>query len=93
MIRKLIGLGLLLVGSIGIGAIAGQIFFNVMLKWLNPALLSQLSVAAIKVSFIGTGVVIGIAIFVWAFLAAFLARFFTGGKAGAKAQSPMSTRT
>ena len=78
MNRRLFGLVLLLLGSVGGGALSGNLFFNLFTKTVPPALLTSFNRGTAHGAFIFYGFILGIAIFVWALVAIGLAPVFSG---------------
>jgi hypothetical protein len=84
MNRKLLGVVLLLVGSVGGGAISGNLFFNLFTKTVPSALLTSFNKSTAHGAFVIYGFVMGIAIFAWVLVAILLAPMFAGKKDSVK---------
>lgn len=82
MSRQL-GLLLLLLGSLGIGVVMGEVFHRLFLSTIPPAALSGFSRGSAHVIHIIYGAGAGVVMFLWALLAAGLAPIFSAAK-GAK---------
>jgi hypothetical protein len=76
MSKRLIGLALSLIVSIGIGVIAAQKFFVLFDKTVPAGTMTDLVRAGTHTAYLGSGVLFGIVIFAWATVAAWLAKFF-----------------
>lgn len=87
MSKRLIGLVLSLLVSIGIGVIAGQKFFLLFDKTVPAGSMTDLVRTGTRTAYLGSGVLFGLVIFGWTTAAAWLARFFPAA-AGTKAASP-----
>jgi hypothetical protein len=70
------GLVLLLIGSLAIGILVGEMFHRLFLSTVPPAVLSGFNRGATHAAHIFYGAVAGLVIFVWAVLAAGLAPLF-----------------
>lgn len=77
---KATGILILLVASVGIGAIIGNIFFALFGKTVPPAMLTSFNKGTAHAAFITYGLGVGFLIFVWSVVAVLLSRFFRGGK-------------
>jgi len=76
MSKRLIGLALSLIGSVGIGLVAGQKFFLLFDKTVPAGSMTDLVRAGTHTAYLGSGFVLGLVIFSWTAAAAWLARFF-----------------
>ena len=76
MSKRVIGLALSLIVSIGIGVIAGQKFFLLFDKTVPAGSMTDLVRAGTHTAYLGSGVVFGLVIFGWTTAAAWLAQFF-----------------
>lgn len=76
MSKRLIGLALSLIVSIGIGVVAAQKFFVLFDKTVPAGSMTDLVRAGTHTAYLGSGVLFGVVIFVWATAAAWLAKFF-----------------
>jgi hypothetical protein len=81
--NKLVGVIVLLVGSVAIGVVTGNIFFRLFTTTVPPAVLTSFNKGTAHAAFITYGLVFGLAIFVWALVVVFCSRFFTGKRASA----------
>ncbi len=90
MSKRVIGLVLSLIVSIGIGVIAGQKFFLLFDKTVPAGSMTDLVRAGTRTAYLGSGVFFGLIIFGWATAAAWLARFFPVAPE-AKAAAPGSS--
>jgi hypothetical protein len=75
---KLLGVIILLVGSVALGAICGNLFFRIFTETVPPAVLTTFNKGTAHAAFITYGLVMGLGIFAWAMLAIFGSRFFRG---------------
>jgi hypothetical protein len=76
--NKLVGVIILLVGSVAIGAIFGNVFFKLFTTTVPPAVLTSFNKGTAHAAFITYGIGLGLCIFAWALIATFGARFFQG---------------
>ena len=76
MSKRIIGLVLSLIVSVGIGVLAAQKFFVLFDKTVPAGSMTDLVRAGTHTAYLGSGVVFGLVIFGWATAAAWLARFF-----------------
>ena len=76
MSKRLIGLALSLIVSVGLGVLAGQKFFLLFDKTVPAGSMTDLVRAGTHTAYLGSGVVFGLVIFAWTTAAAWLARFF-----------------
>jgi len=76
MSKRVIGLALSLIVSLGIGVIAGQKFFLLFDKTVPAGSMTDLVRAGTHTAYLGSGVAFGLVIFGWTTAAAWLARFF-----------------
>ena len=86
-----VGLGLLLVGSLALGYIGGEVFYKLFLSTMPPAALGSFSRSTAHMGFVGYGLLAGAVIFVWTILAVLLAPVFRGR--GAKQAEPAKGST
>jgi hypothetical protein len=87
MSKRLIGLVLSLIGSLAIGVLAGQKFFQLFDKTVPAGSMTDLVRAGTHTAYLVSGLVFGLVIFGWTTAAAWLARFFPAG-AGTGATPP-----
>jgi len=73
-----VGLVLLLVVSLLLGIVLGQVFFGLFLRTMPPMAVSTFNQSTAHALFVAYGVAAGGAIFVLSAIVVFLARFFTG---------------
>jgi len=73
---RLIGIGLLLIGSEIVGIFAGNAFYRLFLKSVPPMSMSELNAGAARGAFIFYGVILGVLIAALALVAVGLSRFF-----------------
>jgi hypothetical protein len=91
MSKRLIGLALSLIVSIGIGVAAAQKFYLLFDKTVPAGSMTDLVRAGTHTAYLGSGVLFGVVIFGWATAAAWLAKFFPAtASAGATAPKPPS---
>jgi hypothetical protein len=76
MSKRMIGLALIVIGSVAIGAIAGQKFFQLFDKTVPAGSMTDLVRAGTHSAYIGSGVVFGVVIAAWTVAAVWLSRFF-----------------
>ena len=76
MSKRVIGLVLSLIVSVGIGVLAAEKFFVLFDKTVPAGTMTDLVRAGTHTAYLGSGVVFGLVIFAWATAAAWLARFF-----------------
>ena len=76
MSKRVIGLALSLIGSVGIGVLASQKFFQLFDKTVPAGSMTDLVRAGTHTAYLGSGVLFGIVIFAWATAAVWLAKFF-----------------
>jgi predicted permease len=76
MSKRLIGLALSLIVSIGIGVLAAQKFFLLFDRTVPAGSMTDLVRAGTHTAYLGSGVLFGIVIFAWATVAVWLAKFF-----------------
>ena len=86
MSRQL-GLLLLLLGSLGIGVVMGEVFHRLFLSTVPPAMLSGFNKGTAHFFHIVYGAGAGVVMFLWAMLAAGLAPMFSS-RPDPKASSP-----
>jgi hypothetical protein len=84
MSKRMIGLVLSLIGSLGIGVIASQKFFQIFDSTVPAGSMTALVRAGTHTAYLGSGVVFGLAIFGWTTAAVWLARFFPAPGQSAK---------
>ena len=75
---KLVGVIILLVGSVAIGALSGNIFFKLFTNTVPPAVLTSFNKGTAHAAFITYGLGLGLCIFAWGLIVVFGSRFFTG---------------
>jgi hypothetical protein len=78
MSKRLIGLALSLIGSMGLGVLAAQKFFQLFDKTVPAGSMTDLVRAGTHTAYLGSGVLFGVAIFAWTTAAVWLSRFFPG---------------
>jgi hypothetical protein len=76
MSKRMIGLALSLIGSVGIGVLAAQQFFKLFDKTVPAGSMTDLVRAGTHTAYVGTGVVFGVVIFAWTVAAAWLSKYF-----------------
>lgn len=76
MSKRVIGLALSLLFSLGIGVLAGQKFFLLFDKTVPTGSMTDLVRAGTHTAYLGSGVLFGLVIFAWTAAAVWLARFF-----------------
>ena len=76
MSKRMIGLALSLIVSVGIGVLAGQRFFQIFDKTVPAGSMTELVRTGTHTAYLVAGVVFGLVIFGWTTIAAWLARFF-----------------
>ena len=76
MNKRLIGIGLLAVGSLILGIMAGNYAFRLFDRWVPPAVITELVRGTAHAAYVTSGVVLGIIVFGWSLAVAFLARYF-----------------
>ncbi len=76
MSKRMIGLALSLIVSLGIGLLAGQNFFRIFDQTVPAGSMTALVRAGTHTAYLVSGLVFGIVIFLWTTAAAWLARFF-----------------
>jgi hypothetical protein len=76
MSKRMIGLVLSLIGSVGIGVLAAQKFFQLFDKTVPAGSMTDLVRAGTHTAYLATGIVLGVVIFGWTIAAAWLAKFF-----------------
>lgn len=76
MVGRKWGLLLLLIGSLGIGVVIGEVFHRLFLSSIPPSMLSGLGKGSAHVMHVVYGVGAGLLMFLWAVLAAGLAPLF-----------------
>jgi hypothetical protein len=76
MSKKMIGLALSLIVSVGIGLLAGQKFYGIFANTVPPGCVSNALLVTAHGAYIGLGAVLGVVIFGWTAAAAWLAKFF-----------------
>jgi hypothetical protein len=77
---KLMGMIILLVGSVVLGVVCGNLFFRLFTTTVPPAVLTSFNKGTAHAAFITYGVAMGVGAFLWSLLAIFGSRFFRGGK-------------
>ena len=76
MSKKMIGLVLSLVVSVGIGVLAGQKFFAIFDKTVPAGSMTELVRAGTHTAYLMSGALFGVVIFAWTTAAVWLAKFF-----------------
>ena len=76
MSKRMVGLALSLIVSVGIGVLAAQKFFQLFDKTVPAGSMTDLVRAGTHTAYLGSGVVFGVVIFAWTTVAAWLARYF-----------------
>ena len=76
MSKRVIGLALSLIGSVGIGVLAAQKFYQLFDKTVPAGSMTDLVRAGTHTAYLGSGVLFGLVIFAWTTAAVWLARFF-----------------
>ena len=76
MSKKMIGLALSLLGSVGIGVLAAQKFFVLFDKTVPAGSMTELVRAGTHTAYLGSGVIFGLVIFGWTTAAVWLSKFF-----------------
>jgi hypothetical protein len=76
MSKRVIGLVLSLIGSVGLGVLAAQRFFQLFDKTVPAGSMTDLVRAGTHTAYVGAGVVFGVVIFGWTIAVAWLAKFF-----------------
>jgi hypothetical protein len=76
MSKRMIGLALVAIGSVGIGALAGQKFFQIFDKTVPAGSMTDLVRAGTHTAYLGSGVLFGVVIAAWTVVAVWLSRFF-----------------
>jgi hypothetical protein len=76
MSKRVIGLALSLIGSVGIGVLASQKFFQLFDKTVPAGSMTDLVRAGTHTAYLGSGVLFGLVIFAWTTAAVWLARYF-----------------
>ena len=76
MSKRVIGLALSLIVSVGIGVLAAQKFFQLFDKTVPAGSMTDLVRAGTHTAYLGSGVLFGVVIFGWATAAVWLSRFF-----------------
>jgi hypothetical protein len=78
MKSKLVGLLILLVTSVGLGGLLGNVFFALFEKTVPAAVLTSFNKSTAHLAFIAYGLGAGVLIFVWSVVAIQVSRFFRG---------------
>ena len=76
MSKRMIGLALIAIGSVGLGVLAAQKFFALFDKTVPAGSMTDLVRAGTHTAYIGSGVIFGVVIFAWTTAAVWLARYF-----------------
>ena len=76
MNKRFVGIGLLAVGSLVMGIMAGNYAFRLFDKTVPPAVITDLVRGGAHAAYVSFGVVLGVVVFLWSMAVAFLARFF-----------------
>jgi hypothetical protein len=77
MKRQLPGLMVLLIASVALGLLIGNVFFGLFTKTVPPALLTSFNKAAAHGAFLVYGAGTGLVIFLWGLVAVAGARMFS----------------
>jgi len=88
MNRKVLGVIILLIGSVALGAIAGDRFFSLFTKTVPPAVLTSFNKGTAHWAFIFYGLILGGAIFAWTIAGILIAPLFGRRKDGPAAPRP-----
>ena len=91
MSKRMIGLALNLIVSIGIGVIASQRFFALFDKTVPAGSMTDLVRTGTHAAYVTSGVIFGVVIFGWAAGASWLAKFFQPS-AGSRAATGQSAK-
>jgi hypothetical protein len=81
MSKRVIGLVLSLIVSVGIGVVAGQKFFVLFDKTVPAGSMTDLVRSGTRAAYLTSGIVFGLVIFGWTTAAVWLARFFPAAAA------------
>ena len=92
MSKRMIGLALSLIVSVGIGVLAVQKFYQLFDKTVPAGSMTELVRAGTHTAYLGSGVVFGLVIFAWATAAAWLARFFPAASDNASTSTGPSAK-
>ena len=82
---KLVGVIILLAGSVAIGAIFGNVFFRLFTTTVPPAVLTSFNKGTAHAAFITYGLGLGLCVFLWGLVVVICARFFQGKRPQAAA--------
>jgi len=82
---KLVGVIILLVGSMAIGVLSGNLFFRLCTNTVPPAVLTSFNKGTAHAAFITYGLGFGLCVFLWGLVAVICARFFQGKRPQAAA--------
>jgi hypothetical protein len=88
MNRTVLGVIILLIGSIALGAIVGDRFFNLFTKTVPPAVLTSFNRGTAHGAFIAYGLILGVAIFAWSIAVVFIGPLFRRRKDESTPQRP-----
>jgi hypothetical protein len=88
MKRHLPGLIALLVLSVALGVVTGNVFFGLFDQTVPPAVLTSFNKATAHAAFLTYGAVAGVVIFLWALLAIAGSRMFAKSRGGEAADGP-----
>jgi hypothetical protein len=86
MRRRIYGLMLALVGSLVLGAIAGESFFGLFIRAMPPAVLPSLNKSTDHMIFLGTGLLAGLVLFGWTLVVLGVSPLFRGRKKHAQVE-------
>jgi hypothetical protein len=86
MSKKMIGLVLSLIVSVGIGVLAGQKFFAIFDKTVPAGSMTELVRAGTHTAYLMSGALFGVVIFAWTTAAVWLAKFFPTSAAPSQAK-------
>jgi hypothetical protein len=84
MSRRLIGIVLLLVGSLTLGVLSGQFYFRIYTRTVPAAVLTTFNTSTAHGYFLWRGLQVGLVFFLWALLAVGLARMFRRNDRGGR---------
>ena len=74
MTRRILGLALLLAGSMVLGVLAGSAFYRLFRHTVPPAFLTGFNQAAAHAAFLGYGILSGAVVFVWSLVVVAVSR-------------------
>lgn len=76
MRRRIVGLVLMLIGSVILGILSGSWYFHLFRVTVPPAVLTSFNQATAQAAFLGYGLLIGAVIFLWSLAVLLLAKLF-----------------